>query len=83
MFSIYSSAFNIIKNDFEYGLFIDKFCEFAEEVVIAVNKSEVILYALSLLELQVISSLFNGSILHSATQSIHSQEVLVNQEHLS
>lgn len=40
MFSIYSSAFNIIKNDFEYGLFIDKFCEFAEEVVIAVNKSE-------------------------------------------
>jgi glycosyltransferase involved in cell wall biosynthesis len=40
MFSIYSSAFNVIKNDFEYELFINKFCEFADEVVIAVNKSE-------------------------------------------
>ena len=40
MFSIYSSAFNVIKNGFEYESFINKFCEFAEEVVIAVNKSE-------------------------------------------
>jgi hypothetical protein len=40
MFSIYSSAFNIIKNDFEYESFINNFCQFAEEVVIAVNRSE-------------------------------------------
>jgi uncharacterized protein YxjI len=40
MFSIYSSAFNIIKNDFEYESFVNNFCQFAEEVVIAVNKSE-------------------------------------------
>ena len=40
MFSIYSSAFNLIKNDFNYKEAIDNFCKFAEEVVIAVNTSE-------------------------------------------
>lgn len=40
MFSIYSSAFNVIKNDFDYSRSIDRFCDFADEVVIAVNESE-------------------------------------------
>jgi hypothetical protein len=40
MISIYSSAFNLIKNNFDYFGAINKFCSFAEEVVIAVNKSE-------------------------------------------
>jgi hypothetical protein len=40
MLSIYSSAFNVIKNDFDYEKSIDRFCDFADEVVIAVNKSE-------------------------------------------
>lgn len=40
MLSIYSSAFNVIKNDFDYEKSIDRFCNFADEVVVAVNKSE-------------------------------------------
>jgi len=40
MFSIYSSAFNVIKNAFDYEEAVKNFCSFAEEVVIAVNKSE-------------------------------------------
>lgn len=40
MFSIYSSAFNVIKNDFDYSTSINRFCDFAEEVVIGVNQSE-------------------------------------------
>jgi hypothetical protein len=40
MFSIYSSAFNLIKNNFDYIESINNFCRFADEVVIAVNKSE-------------------------------------------
>ena len=40
MFSIYSSAFNLIKNKFDYESAIENFCTFAEEVVIAVNTSE-------------------------------------------
>ena len=40
MFSIYSSAFNLIKNNFNYTESINSFCNFADEVVIAVNKSE-------------------------------------------
>ena len=40
MFSIYSSAFNLIKNNFNYREIINNFCLFAEEVVIAINKSE-------------------------------------------
>jgi hypothetical protein len=40
MFSIYSSAFNLIKNNFNYIESINNFCSFADEVVIAVNKSE-------------------------------------------
>jgi glycosyltransferase involved in cell wall biosynthesis len=39
-FSIYSSAFNLIKNQFNYEQSIHRFCEFAEEVVICVNISE-------------------------------------------
>lgn len=40
MISIYSSAFNLIKNEFDYDFFIKEFCFFADEVVIAINKSE-------------------------------------------
>ena len=40
MFSIYSSAFNLVKNNFDYKEAVDNFCKFAEEVVIAVNTSE-------------------------------------------
>jgi len=40
MFSIYSSAFNLIKNNFDYRATINNFSSFAEEVVIAINKSE-------------------------------------------
>jgi hypothetical protein len=40
MFSIYSSAFNVIKNSFDYKEAVQNFCSFAEEVVICVNKSE-------------------------------------------
>lgn len=40
MFSIYSSAFNLIKNNFSYKETIANFCSFADEVVIAINKSE-------------------------------------------
>jgi len=40
MFSIYSSAFNLINNNFDYTESINNFCSFADEVVIAVNKSE-------------------------------------------
>jgi len=40
MFSIYSSAFNLVKNNFDYKESIDNFCKFAEEVVVAVNTSE-------------------------------------------
>ncbi len=39
-FSIYSSAFNLIKNQFNFRKSIHRFCEFAEEVVICVNTSE-------------------------------------------
>lgn len=40
MFSIYTSAFNIIKNKFNYKYHIENFCNFADKVFIAVNKSE-------------------------------------------
>ena len=40
MISIYSSAFNLVKNNFNYLFAINKFCCFADEVVIAVNNSE-------------------------------------------
>lgn len=39
-FSIYSSAFNLIKNGFNYHDALKNFCSFADEVVISVNKSE-------------------------------------------
>lgn len=38
--SIYSSAFNLIKNNFDYIGAIKNFTSFADEVVIAVNESE-------------------------------------------
>lgn len=38
--SIYSSAFNLIKNNFNYEFHLANFCCIAEEVVIAVNTSE-------------------------------------------
>jgi hypothetical protein len=37
--SIYSSAFNLIKNAFNHKLSIKRFCDFADEVVICVNTS--------------------------------------------
>jgi hypothetical protein len=40
MISIYSSAFNLIKNGFDYRTSIDRFCNFAEEVVVCINSSE-------------------------------------------
>lgn len=39
MISIYSSAFNLIQNHFDYENSLAKFCSFAEEVVVAVNTS--------------------------------------------
>jgi hypothetical protein len=38
-FSIYSSSFNLLKNNFDYKSSIKNFCSFAEEVIIAVNRS--------------------------------------------
>lgn len=40
MFSIYTSAFNLIENNFNYIETIENFCSFAEEVIIAVNTSK-------------------------------------------
>ena len=40
MFSIYSTAFNVIKNSFDYKEAVSNFCSFAEEVVISINHSE-------------------------------------------
>lgn len=40
MFSIYFSAFNLIKNNFPYETNLRKACAFAEEVVVALNTSE-------------------------------------------
>ncbi len=40
MFSIYSSAFNLIKNKFNYESAISNFSDFADEVVLSVNTSE-------------------------------------------
>ena len=40
MFSIYSTAFNVIKNSFDYKEAVHNFCSFAEEVVISINQSE-------------------------------------------
>jgi hypothetical protein len=40
MFSIYTSAFNLIKNNFNYKFHIQNFSQFAEEVIIAINTSE-------------------------------------------
>jgi hypothetical protein len=39
MISIYSSAFNLVTNKFNYIFSIDQFCQFADEVVVAVNSS--------------------------------------------
>jgi hypothetical protein len=40
MFSIYTSAFNLIKNKFNYKFHIQNFSQFADEVIIAINTSE-------------------------------------------
>jgi hypothetical protein len=40
MISIYSSAFNLIKNNFNYLFAINNFCNIADEVVICVNTSQ-------------------------------------------
>lgn len=40
MFSIYTSAFNLIKNNFDYKFHIQNFSQFADEVIIAINTSE-------------------------------------------
>lgn len=40
MISIYSSAFNLIKNNFNYLSSVSNFCSIANEVVIAINTSE-------------------------------------------
>lgn len=38
--SIYTSAFNLIKNGFDYKTSINRFCNFADEVVVCVNSSD-------------------------------------------
>lgn len=40
MFSIYTSAFNVLKNVFDYKEALDNFSAFADEVVVAVNTSD-------------------------------------------
>ncbi len=40
MFSIYASAFNLIKNNFDYKGALNNFSAFADEVVLAINTSE-------------------------------------------
>jgi hypothetical protein len=40
MISIYTSAFNLLKNKFNYEFSIEQFCLFATEVVVCVNTSE-------------------------------------------
>ena len=40
MLSIYSTAFNVIKNNFDYKDAVKNFCLFAQEVVISINKSD-------------------------------------------
>lgn len=40
MISIYTSAFNLLKNKFNYEFSIKQFCLFATEVVVSVNTSE-------------------------------------------
>lgn len=40
MFSIYTSAFNLIKNNFDYKFHLKNFSQFADEVIIAINTSE-------------------------------------------
>lgn len=40
MFSIYASAFNLVKNNFDYKGALDNFAAFADEVVLAINTSE-------------------------------------------
>ena len=40
MLSIYSTAFNVIKNNFDYKDAVKNFCLFAQEVVISINESE-------------------------------------------
>lgn len=40
MISIYTSAFNLIKNKFNYKFHIQQFSQFADEVIIAINTSE-------------------------------------------
>jgi hypothetical protein len=38
-FSIYTSAFNLVKNEFDYASALDNFTKFAQETVIAINSS--------------------------------------------
>ena len=40
MISIYTSAFNVVKGDFDYKSAIENFCSFADEVVVTINTSE-------------------------------------------
>lgn len=40
MISIYSSAFNLIQNNFNYSFAISNFCNIADEVIICVNTSK-------------------------------------------
>jgi hypothetical protein len=40
MISIYTSAFNLVKNKFNYEFHINNFCDIADEVVVCVNTSD-------------------------------------------
>jgi hypothetical protein len=80
MITIYSSAFNLIINNFDYKLAIDNFCNIADEVVICVNSSKddtlETLQNISYSNLKIISSnisyedpLLDGKIKNTALQN--------------
>jgi hypothetical protein len=90
MISIYSSAFNLVKNKFDYEPSITNFCNFADEVVIAVNTSEddtfdqLTKYSLAYTNLKIISCdysysdpLLDGKIKNHALQNT-TQEIKIS-----
>jgi len=90
MISIYTSAFNLIKNKFDYKFHIQKFSQFANEVVIAINNSEddtlekLILYSKQFNNVKIIpvdisynDPLLDGKIKNIALQST-TEEIKIN-----
>ena len=90
MISIYSSAFNLIKNNFNYKVSLENFSTFADEVVIAINNSEddtlekLILYSKQFNNVKIIpvdisynDPLLDGKIKNIALQST-TEEIKIN-----